>query len=89
MNLLGGLHERAVNQREVKEMVGVDKAFYEITLRGVLDPFWTTLFEGMTIETKENVTRISGFVADQAALHGMLAKVRDFGLVLVSISSEE
>jgi hypothetical protein len=66
----------------------LDKAFYEITLRGVLDPFWATLFEGMTIETKENVTRISGFVADQAALHGMLAKVRDFGLVLVSVKSE-
>ena len=66
----------------------LDKAFYEITLRDVLDPFWATLFEGMTIETKENVTRISGFVADQAALHGMLAKVRDFGLVLVSVKSE-
>ena len=66
----------------------LDKAFYEITLRGVLDPFWVTLFEGMTIETKENVTRISGFVADQAALHGMLARVRDFGLVLVSVKSE-
>jgi hypothetical protein len=66
----------------------IDKAFYEITLRGALNPLWATLFDGMTIESKDNVTRISGFVADQAALHGILAKVRDFGLVLVSLKSE-
>lgn len=66
----------------------LDKAFYEITLRGVLDPFWASLFDGMAIESKDNVTRISGFVADQAALHGMLERVRDFGLVLVSVKSE-
>ena len=65
----------------------LDKAFYEITLRGVLDPFWASLFDGMAIESKDNVTRISGFVADQAALHGMLERVRDFGLVLVSVKS--
>ena len=65
-----------------------DKAFYEITLRGALNPLWATLFDGMNIESNENTTLISGFVADQAALHGMLAKVRDFGMVLVSVKSE-
>lgn len=65
----------------------LDKAFYEITLRGVLNPLWATLFDGMTVQSEDNVTKISG-VADQAALHGMLAKVRDYGLVLVSVKSE-
>jgi hypothetical protein len=45
------------------------------------------LFEGMTIGWKNNVTTISGMVADQAALHGLLARVRDYGLVLISIKS--
>ena len=65
----------------------LDKAFYEITLRGTLNPLWEALFDGMTVQSDDNVTKISG-VADQAALHGMLAKVRDFGLVLVSVKSE-
>jgi hypothetical protein len=45
------------------------------------------LFEGMNIAWKDNVTTISGTVADQAALHGLLARVRDYGLVLLSIRS--
>jgi hypothetical protein len=64
-----------------------DKTFYEIQVKGYLDARWTELFEGMNIAWQDNVTTISGMVADQAALHGLLARVRDYGLVLLSIKS--
>ena len=65
----------------------LDKTFYEIQVKGYLDARWTELFEGMNIAWKDNITTISGVVADQAALHGLLARVRDYGLVLISIKS--
>lgn len=65
----------------------IDKTFYEIQVKGYLDARWNELFEGMTIAWKDNVTTISGMVTDQAALHGLLARVRDYGLVLLSIKS--
>lgn len=65
----------------------IDRTFYEIRVKGYLDARWNELFEGMTIAWKNNVTTISGMVADQAALHGLLARVRDYGLVLISIKS--
>ena len=64
-----------------------DKAFYEIQVKGYLDARWHELFDGMTIAAQDNVTTISGVVADQAALHGLLARVRDYGLTLISIKS--
>ena len=66
-----------------------DKAFYEIQVRGRLDALREELFDGMTVASGDDVTTISGFVADQAALHGLLARVRDFGLVLVSVKSAD
>ena len=65
----------------------IDKAYYEIRVKGYLDARWNELFDGMTIDWKDNVTTISGIVADQSALHGLLARVRDYGLVLISIKS--
>ena len=65
----------------------LDKTFYEIQVKGYLDARWSELFEGMNIAWKDNITTISGMVADQAALHGLLARVRDYGLVLISIKS--
>ena len=66
----------------------LDRTFYEIQVKGYLDARWNELFEGMTVAWKNNVTTISGMVADQAALHGLLARVRDYGLVLISIKSK-
>ena len=71
-----------INEKEI------DKTFYEIQVKGYLDPRWNELFEGMAIGWKNGVTTISGMVADQAALHGLLARVRDYGLVLISIKSK-
>lgn len=67
----------------------LDKAFYEIQVKGRLDERWRELFDGMTISPDNEATTISGFVPDQAALHGLLARVRDFGLVLLSVKSGE
>jgi hypothetical protein len=66
----------------------LDKTFYEIQVKGYLDARWNELFDGMSIAWQGNVTTISGEVADQAALHGLLARVRDYGLVLISVKSD-
>jgi hypothetical protein len=59
---------------------------YEIRIEGSLDQGWTAWFDGMQITTEPGgVTVITGAVADQAALHGLLAKVRDLGLPLLSV----
>ena len=58
---------------------------YEIRVQGVLDGRWTAWFEGMQLVSDGSQTIISGPLADQAALHGVLNKVRDLGLVLNSV----
>lgn len=63
---------------------------YQIRLKGHLGSQWTDWFEGMTITLEENgETLLSGQVIDQAALHGLLKKVRDLGMPLVSVSPVE
>ena len=63
---------------------------YEIRVAGRLSPQWADWFDGLTVTLEENGdTLISGPVIDQAALHGLLKKVRDLGLVLVSVSPLE
>ena len=59
---------------------------YEICVKGHLDRRWSHWFEGLTIVQKDNgETLLSGPVVDQAALYGLLIKVRDLGLPLVSV----
>jgi hypothetical protein len=63
---------------------------YEIRLKGHLDDRWADWFEGLTITREANgETLLAGPVADQAALHGLIKKVRDLGMSLVSISPIE
>jgi hypothetical protein len=60
---------------------------YEIRLRGLLGPRWAAWFDGMTVTTTEDgTTALRGPVTDQAALHGLLQKVRDLGLPLLSVT---
>ena len=61
--------------------------FYEFRLKGHLDSQWATWFDGLTITLEENGdTLLSGPMPDQAALHGLLKKVRDLGMPLVSVN---
>jgi hypothetical protein len=63
---------------------------YEIRLKGHLNNRWTGWFEGLTITREDNGnTLLTGPVIDQAALHGLLKKVRDLGLPLISINPLE
>ena len=60
---------------------------YEIRLRGHLETRWAAWFDGMTLShERDGCTLLSGEVTDQAALHGLLQKVRDIGLPLVSVT---
>ena len=61
---------------------------YEIRIKGHLDDQWTDWFGGLTITLEENGdTLLTGPVIDQAALYGLLRRVRDLGLPLVSVNS--
>ena len=60
---------------------------YEIRIKGRLDPQWAEWFDGLTITTDDGDTLITGSVIDQAALHGLLRRVRDLGLPLVSVAA--
>ncbi|MGY1680527.1 hypothetical protein [Geodermatophilus sp. SYSU D01176] len=60
---------------------------YEIRLEGRLDPRWAAWFDGLSLSTADDgTTALRGPVVDQAALHGVLQKVRDTGLPLISVT---
>jgi hypothetical protein len=60
--------------------------YYEIRVRWRLDARWSAWFEGLTLTPLENgETLLAGPIRDQAALHGILAKIRDLGLPLLSV----
>jgi hypothetical protein len=63
---------------------------YQIIVKGVLDSKWSEWFGGMEVTPQPNgETILTGPVADQAALHGLLQKIRDMGLPLVSVGPVE
>jgi hypothetical protein len=59
---------------------------YEIRVKGQLDARWSDWFDGLTVRGEGHDTVLSGPIPDQAALHGILAKIRDLGLPLVSMT---
>ena len=60
---------------------------YEIRVKGHLDSRWAAWFDGLSLtNSSDGTTLLRGPVADQAALHGLLQKVRDIGLPLVSVT---
>ena len=67
---------------------------YQIKLRGRLDPSWSDWFNGMTLTFDYGgdgspVTTLTGVVVDQASLHGLLAKISDLNLTLISVTLVE
>jgi hypothetical protein len=74
---------RALAGAEVSASGG--PAQYEIRVAGVLDGRWAAWFNGLHISGQREETVICGLVADQAALHGLLTKVHDLGLCLISV----
>jgi hypothetical protein len=63
---------------------------YHVRVRGVLDERWSKYFDNLKITPLENEeTLISGLLADQAAVHGLLAKIRDLGLPLLAVKRVE
>jgi len=63
---------------------------YQIRIKGHLGRQWTDWFEGFTITLEEDgTTLLTGPVVDQAALHGLLKKVRDLGMPLLSVNRVE
>lgn len=66
------------------------KGVYEIRVKGNLGQQWSDWFDGITITAQANEeTLLAGPVADQAALHGLLGKIRDLGLPLLSVTRVE
>ena len=63
---------------------------YEITVQGVLGPRWSDWFDGLLLTSgADGRTTITGPVADQAALHGLLTRIRDLGLPLLTVRRAE
>ena len=65
-----------------------DPGRYEIRVQGRLESRWAAWFDGMTLTTGgDGTTVLAGPLADQAALHGVLARIRDLGLPLIAVTS--
>jgi hypothetical protein len=63
---------------------------YQIIVKGVLDSKWSDWFDGMEVTPQPHgETILTGPIADQSALHGILQKIRDMGLPLVSVGPVE
>ena len=76
-----------MTERHISPPESPEGGRYEIRLKGHLAPRWTAWFDGLSL-TRDNdgTTVIHGQVVDQAALHGLLDRVRDTGLPLVSVT---
>lgn len=66
-----------------------EPAIYEICISGHLDDHWMRFFEGMVItHLTDGVTALMGPVPDQAALYGLLSRIRDLGIPLISVQRQ-
>jgi hypothetical protein len=84
--LTGHTRDRVMSNELNSESEKAQPMIYQIRIKGHLSREWTDWFEGLTITALDNdETLLTGPVLDQAALHGLLRKVRDRGMPLVSV----
>ena len=63
--------------------------YYEIKIKGCLDPSWADWFASLKLTHLEgDVTLLSGYLPDQASLHGLLERIRDLNLKLISVTTD-
>ncbi len=75
------------NSAAERENPVIQKCFYLLHIREHLAPNWSEWFEGLTVTyTTTGETHLSGFIPDQSALHGLLARIRDLNLTLISVN---
>ena len=75
-----------MNAPQMNDPVDTDR--YEIRLEGQLDQRWSDWFEGFTLTNEsDGTTTLTGHVIDQAALHGLLRRVGDLGVTLLSVNT--
>jgi hypothetical protein len=83
-------HDRIGADARAPGRPGHQPEVYEIRVKGHLDGLWTEWFDGLTLAHDENgVTTLTGPVVDQAALYGLLDRMRDLGLTLLSVHRME
>lgn len=66
-----------------------EQAVYQIKVQGKLDEKWSDWFNGMTVTFESDITTLTGAVVDQAALRGILDKIWDLNLTLISVNRIE
>jgi hypothetical protein len=68
-------------------MTRTEHAVYQLRVSGRLDRHWSAWFDGLTVTHEDDgSTSLTGAVTDQAELHGLLAKIRDLGVTLISVT---
>ena len=68
---------------------GVKETVYQVMVEGQLDRSWSGWFSGMTISFQDGVSTMTGPITDQSALRGLLSKIWDLNLTLISIARAE
>ena len=88
--MIGHNRDRVMSNEINSESEKTQPLVYQIRIKGHLGREWTAWFGGLTITLEDNGdTLLTGPVVDQAALHGLLKKVRDVGMPLVSVNCGE
>jgi hypothetical protein len=84
--MIGHKRKKGMADKNTQEADPGQPMIYQIRIKGHLNQQWTDWFEGLTIKLEDNGdTLLTGPVVDQAALHGLLKKVRDLGMPLLSV----